>query len=256
MKSELATFFEAFPNATIWANTIDGQGYDMVFMGHLDPAKIDIDAIEAKLRTPGLHAGGRVDAGDRDAVGDGPVFDLCRAEGRPGTVGGRGGNEPRPRPAAAIYGRVGDQLAAGRPDLPGHAEVPAAERASVHGLAGNDGASARVYREYSLALINREPGSIGQPFLKSGMLGRRDSRRTVAAVAQIPGVQPAIDWVTVPGITGSLRTRLAALLPQLGEKHPVEDPLRQLFHREILVAGDVEVEELVAREYADPHGER
>ena len=52
VKTELATFFEAFPNATIWANTIDGMGYDMVFMGHLDPAKIDIDAAEARLRSP------------------------------------------------------------------------------------------------------------------------------------------------------------------------------------------------------------
>ena len=33
VKSELATFFDVFPNATIWANTIGGQGYDMVFMG-------------------------------------------------------------------------------------------------------------------------------------------------------------------------------------------------------------------------------
>jgi spermidine synthase len=51
VKTELATFFAAFPNATIWANTIDGTGYDMVFMGHLDKAKIDVDAAEAKLRT-------------------------------------------------------------------------------------------------------------------------------------------------------------------------------------------------------------
>jgi spermidine synthase len=50
IKSELATFFEAFPDATIWVNTVDGQGYDMVFMGGLAPAKIDIDAVEAKLR--------------------------------------------------------------------------------------------------------------------------------------------------------------------------------------------------------------
>jgi spermidine synthase len=52
VKSELATFFEAFPHATIWSNTLDGQGYDMVFMGHLEPAKIDIDAAEARLRSP------------------------------------------------------------------------------------------------------------------------------------------------------------------------------------------------------------
>jgi spermidine synthase len=52
VKSELATFFAAFPNSTVWANTVDGVGYDMVFMGHLDQPKIDIDAAEARLRRP------------------------------------------------------------------------------------------------------------------------------------------------------------------------------------------------------------
>jgi len=52
IKSELATFFEAFPYSTIWANTIDGQGYDMVFMGHLDPPKINIDEVQARLDRP------------------------------------------------------------------------------------------------------------------------------------------------------------------------------------------------------------
>jgi spermidine synthase len=52
VKSELATFFAAFPHSTIWANTINGQGYDMVFMGHLDPPKIDVDSIVAKLQRP------------------------------------------------------------------------------------------------------------------------------------------------------------------------------------------------------------
>jgi spermidine synthase len=50
VKSELATFFAAFPHSTIWANTINGQGYDMVFMGHLDPPKIDVDAVLSRLQ--------------------------------------------------------------------------------------------------------------------------------------------------------------------------------------------------------------
>jgi len=33
VQSELATFFDVFPYGTIWANTRDGQGYDMVFLG-------------------------------------------------------------------------------------------------------------------------------------------------------------------------------------------------------------------------------
>jgi spermidine synthase len=51
VKSELATFFAAFPYSTVWANTINGQGYDMVFMGHLEPPKIDLDAIVAKMQS-------------------------------------------------------------------------------------------------------------------------------------------------------------------------------------------------------------
>jgi spermidine synthase len=49
IKSELATFFAAFPNGTIWANTINGRGYDMVFMGQADPLKADLDETQKRL---------------------------------------------------------------------------------------------------------------------------------------------------------------------------------------------------------------
>jgi spermidine synthase len=49
IKSELATFFEAFPYATVWANTRDGQGYDMVFMGQLEPLRINIDEAQERI---------------------------------------------------------------------------------------------------------------------------------------------------------------------------------------------------------------
>jgi spermidine synthase len=52
VKSELATFFEAFPNATIWGNTVDGRGYDMVFMGQLEPSKIDLNGVFERLYRP------------------------------------------------------------------------------------------------------------------------------------------------------------------------------------------------------------
>ena len=52
LKSELATFFEAFPNGTIWANTRDGMGYDMVFLGQVEPLHIDVDAVQARLARP------------------------------------------------------------------------------------------------------------------------------------------------------------------------------------------------------------
>jgi spermidine synthase len=49
VKSEIATFFEVFPYGTVWANTIDGQGYDIVLLGQLEPPAFDLDAIESKL---------------------------------------------------------------------------------------------------------------------------------------------------------------------------------------------------------------
>ncbi len=48
IQSELATFFDSFPNGTVWANTRDGQGYDMVFMGQMDPLKINVDEVLAR----------------------------------------------------------------------------------------------------------------------------------------------------------------------------------------------------------------
>jgi spermidine synthase len=52
VKSEIKTFFDAFPNGTIWGNDISGGGYDVVLMGQVDPAKIDVDAIQARLDRP------------------------------------------------------------------------------------------------------------------------------------------------------------------------------------------------------------
>src|SRR5450756_3086090 len=52
VKSELATFFTAFPHSTIWANTVNGQGYDMVFMGHLEAPTINLDEIQQRLNRP------------------------------------------------------------------------------------------------------------------------------------------------------------------------------------------------------------
>ena len=49
IKSELATFFDAFPNGTIWANLRDGLGYDLVFMGQIGPLKINIDEIQNRI---------------------------------------------------------------------------------------------------------------------------------------------------------------------------------------------------------------
>src|SRR4051812_48982238 len=52
VKSEVATFLEAFPNGAVFANTANGQGYDLVLYGPRDAGKIDIDAVQARLNAP------------------------------------------------------------------------------------------------------------------------------------------------------------------------------------------------------------
>jgi spermidine synthase len=52
VKSELATFFEAFPGGVVWGNTNNGAGYDLVLLGQLGPTKIDIDDVTARLHRP------------------------------------------------------------------------------------------------------------------------------------------------------------------------------------------------------------
>jgi spermidine synthase len=51
-KSEVATFLEAFPNGAVFANTVNGQGYDLVLFGQLENDKIDVDAVQARLADP------------------------------------------------------------------------------------------------------------------------------------------------------------------------------------------------------------
>jgi spermidine synthase len=55
IKTELATFFEVFPNGTIWANDINGEGYDVVLLAQNGPATIDVDQMQKRLdlRGPG-----------------------------------------------------------------------------------------------------------------------------------------------------------------------------------------------------------
>ncbi len=57
VQSEIATFFEAFPNGTIWGNlNTDNTGYDIVLMGQIEKLPIDVDALQAKLAQPKYDA--------------------------------------------------------------------------------------------------------------------------------------------------------------------------------------------------------
>ena len=56
VKSEIATFLEAFPNGAVFANTVNGQGYDLVLFGQLENAKINVDTVQARLSDPANEA--------------------------------------------------------------------------------------------------------------------------------------------------------------------------------------------------------
>ena len=52
VKSEIGTFFEAFPNGMVFGNTNNGVGYDLVLFGQVEPTTINLDAIDARLKQP------------------------------------------------------------------------------------------------------------------------------------------------------------------------------------------------------------
>jgi len=49
VKTELATFFSVFPNATVWSNYFEGDGYDLVLLGREDSSPINLDALQKRL---------------------------------------------------------------------------------------------------------------------------------------------------------------------------------------------------------------
>jgi spermidine synthase len=54
VKSEIATFFRAFPSGSVWSNDQNSAGYDTVLLGHDGPMTIDVDAMQARLSSPGF----------------------------------------------------------------------------------------------------------------------------------------------------------------------------------------------------------
>ncbi len=49
VRSELATFFDVFPNGAVFANTVEGLGYDAVLVGRSSDAPIDLERLQARL---------------------------------------------------------------------------------------------------------------------------------------------------------------------------------------------------------------
>jgi spermidine synthase len=52
VKSEVATFFEVFPDGIVWGNTSRGAGYDVVLSGQVDPRPIDLSRMETLIASP------------------------------------------------------------------------------------------------------------------------------------------------------------------------------------------------------------
>ena len=56
VKSEIATFFEVFPNGTIWSNDQEGKGYDIVLLGQAGDTRINLDDLDQVLARPEYSA--------------------------------------------------------------------------------------------------------------------------------------------------------------------------------------------------------
>jgi spermidine synthase len=53
MKSLIATFFEVFPDASMWTHVVrQTRGDDMVIIGQPGPTRVDIEALEARFNGP------------------------------------------------------------------------------------------------------------------------------------------------------------------------------------------------------------
>ena len=52
VESQIATFMDVFPNGTVWGNTQNGRGYDLVLLGTNGPTTIDIDSMNVRMGNP------------------------------------------------------------------------------------------------------------------------------------------------------------------------------------------------------------
>ena len=52
VKSEMATFFRAFPDGTVWGNTYEGGGYDVVMAARKGGLSVDLDDFMDRLMSP------------------------------------------------------------------------------------------------------------------------------------------------------------------------------------------------------------
>jgi spermidine synthase len=53
VKTELATFFSVFPDATVWSNYQNGDGYDLVLLGGTGAPHVNVDELQERLKQSG-----------------------------------------------------------------------------------------------------------------------------------------------------------------------------------------------------------
>jgi spermidine synthase len=131
VKSEIATFFEVFPNGTIWANNIDGQGYDVVLLGQNEPTRIDLDQVQRRLENPE----NRKAADSLSQVGFSSAVDLFSTYSGSAPelrdwLAGRA-DQSGPKSAPAVSGGAWRDLPACRADHAGDCAAPAVSRGVV-----------------------------------------------------------------------------------------------------------------------------
>jgi spermidine synthase len=69
IKSELATFFNVFPNGVVWGNGQNGVSYDMIITASTDPMTINIDEMQQQLNRNSAVAQSLRDVGFGSAIG-------------------------------------------------------------------------------------------------------------------------------------------------------------------------------------------
>jgi spermidine synthase len=75
VKSEMATFFNVFPNGTVWDNDANGAGYDTVVLGTEKPLIVNLEQLQARWQAEPAAAQSLKD------VGLGSIFALLTTYG-------------------------------------------------------------------------------------------------------------------------------------------------------------------------------
>ena len=136
VKSEVATFLEAFPNGMIFGNTNNGQGYDMVLLGQVEPTVINLDEIQAKLARPEYQpiAQSLAEIGMYIVV---DLFATFAGNSTAAALAGRRDHQSRPQPEAAVSRGPRRPPLSERRDLRADAAPCRLSAGNVHRLGGD-----------------------------------------------------------------------------------------------------------------------